>query len=204
MSSSLSRTPCWGLVCKRWSSDLHPSPDLQNKTYFKFLVFMEFSKLSGEKNQLYTEFPLTFPSPVLISTSTAYTSCTSNSAFSWSFLQKQGDKIIHWLNTESGQWQDALDEWTHFCWSVGFWMMVFSPSITCCLSWWDSMPAHMEGSQACQITFSKCIPSEIAEFEGCQMFTKHPPSIGEHLNDFAILFHASVTCVFWRKRHNEH
>lgn len=28
----------------------------------------------------------------------------------------------------------------HLCWSVGFWMMVFSPSMTCCLSWWDSIP----------------------------------------------------------------
>jgi len=33
------------------------------------------------------ESTLTFPSPVLIKTSTAYTSCTSNSAFSWSFLK---------------------------------------------------------------------------------------------------------------------
>lgn len=29
----------------------------------------------------------------------------------------------------------------HLCWSVGFWMMVFSPSMTCCLSWWDSIPS---------------------------------------------------------------
>lgn len=29
----------------------------------------------------------------------------------------------------------------HFCWSVGFWMIVFSPSITCCFSWCDSIPA---------------------------------------------------------------
>lgn len=29
----------------------------------------------------------------------------------------------------------------YLCWSVGFWMMVFSPSMTCCLSWWDSIPS---------------------------------------------------------------
>lgn len=28
----------------------------------------------------------------------------------------------------------------HLCWSVGFWMMVFSPSMMCCFSWWDSIP----------------------------------------------------------------
>lgn len=34
----------------------------------------------------------------------------------------------------------------HFCWSVGFWMIVFSPSITCCFSWCDSIPAEIKGS----------------------------------------------------------
>lgn len=33
------------------------------------------------------------------------------------------------------------------------------------------------------------------------MFAEHSPSIGEHLKDFAILFQASVTCVFCRKSH---
>lgn len=34
----------------------------------------------------------------------------------------------------------------HFCWSVGFWMIVFSPSITCCFSWCDSIPAEIKES----------------------------------------------------------
>lgn len=35
---------------------------------------------------------------------------------------------------------------TYFCWSVGFWMIVFSPSITCCFSWCDSIPAKIRES----------------------------------------------------------
>lgn len=31
MPSSLGRTPCWGLFCKQWSSDLHPWPKQPNK-----------------------------------------------------------------------------------------------------------------------------------------------------------------------------
>lgn len=33
----------------------------------------------------------------------------------------------------------------YLCWSVGFWIMVFSPSMTCCFSWWDSIPLKHRG-----------------------------------------------------------
>lgn len=84
--------------------------------------------------------PLTLPSPVLMSTSTAYTSCTSNSTSSWSFLQKQGVEILRCLHVDQSV-RTSKTEPTHFCWSVGFWMTVFSPSMTCCFSWWESIPA---------------------------------------------------------------
>lgn len=86
MFSSLGHTPCWGLVCKRWSSDLHPLPEFQN-IISKILFLKDICKI--KQNKSIPKIPLTFPSPVLMSTSTAYTSCTSNSALSWSFLQKQ-------------------------------------------------------------------------------------------------------------------
>lgn len=86
MSSSSNRTPCWGLVCKQWFSDLRPLPELQKRTLN--LCLHELFKIQL-KQQIYAKTSLTFPSPLLTSTSTAYTSCTSNSAFSWSFLQKR-------------------------------------------------------------------------------------------------------------------
>lgn len=35
--------------------------------------------------------------------------------------------------------------------------------------------------------------------EGHRLLMRHLPSMGEHLNDWAILFQASVTWVFWEK-----
>ena len=114
---------------------------IEKESIHKWFAVTKFQN-QNRKSQIQT---LTFPSPVLTSTSTAYTSCTSNSAFSWSFLQRQRDTIIHGSKHLSGQWWVTLADYTHFCWSVGFWMIVFSPSITCCLSWWDSMPVNIAG-----------------------------------------------------------
>lgn len=49
MSSSSSHTPCWGLVCKQWFSDLHLLPELDNRTYYYIFAFMNCSKLSWKK-----------------------------------------------------------------------------------------------------------------------------------------------------------
>lgn len=141
-SSSSSRTPCWGLVCKLWSFDLHPLPYL-NKSINKFFILSRKKTHPKLNSWPYTSILLTFPSPVLTSTSTAYTSCTSNSAFSWSFLQIPHNEVSYWSKTTHRPLYAPADR-THFCWSDGFWMIVFSPSITCCLSWWESMPADIE------------------------------------------------------------
>ncbi len=36
---------------------------------------------------------------------------------------------------------------------MGFWIMVFSPSITCCFSWWDSIPIHEKNCEYCGTCF---------------------------------------------------
>lgn len=50
-------------------------------------------------------------------------------------------------------------------------------------------------SQACHITSSQRIPMG-SQSSRVPHVRKDSPSIGAHLNDFAILFQASVTCVF--------
>lgn len=74
-------------------------------------------------------------------------------------------------NQHSSGHRLPLSDWTHFCWSVGFWMIVFSPSITCCLSWWDSMPVYIHNivSQALQIKLYK---TAITEPEGTKCTQK--------------------------------
>lgn len=105
------------------------------------------------------------------------------------------------MNYWSDQQQQAPPLWTYFCWSVGFWMMVFSPSITCCFSWWDSMPASNESNMSSYILLIDTTDNQRAW--PVPSVHRHWPSIGEHLKDFAILFQASVTCVFWERRHND-
>lgn len=48
MSSSLSHTPCWGLFCIRWSSDLHPLPELKKKAYINDLPSQNFKIKTGK------------------------------------------------------------------------------------------------------------------------------------------------------------
>lgn len=131
MTSFLSRRPCWGLFCKQWSSDPRPSPEWIKQIWMKKLHLL-CANVSKEALKTSSLFPLTFPSPVLTSTSTAYTSCTSNSAFSWSFLQKRGrqksatDHI--WRKCRKGGptfaglsgsgWWFSLHRW-HVAWADG-------------------------------------------------------------------------------------
>lgn len=53
MSSSSGRTPCWGLVCKRWSSDLHPLPELQTETCILNSLTWWDLKIKQKKSNLY-------------------------------------------------------------------------------------------------------------------------------------------------------
>ena len=150
-------------------------------------------------NQTYTKFALTFPSPVLINTSTAYTSCTSNSAFSWSFLQKKQTKkktdqelsptaAPPTFNNNKKNW---LNEHT-FAGLLDFgWL--FSP---------HQLHVVWADGTACLYTMQESTKSIhiVHRWQSQTMklpnVHKHSPSIGEHLKDFAILFQASVTCVF--------
>lgn len=38
------------------------------------------------------------------------------------------------FTTSLSWWKAKGGIGTYFCWSVGFWIMVFSPSITCCFN----------------------------------------------------------------------
>lgn len=60
-SSSSSRTPCWGLVCKLWSFDLHPLPYL-NKLINKFFILSR--KKTPQTKQLTIHFQSFSPFPL--------------------------------------------------------------------------------------------------------------------------------------------
>lgn len=53
---------------------------------------------------------------------------------------------------------------TYFCWSVGFWMIVFSPSIMCCFNWWDSIPTKRHQRTVRNIRQHNYIPRSLLGF----------------------------------------
>lgn len=93
---------------------------------------------------------------------------------------------------------------THFCWSVGFWMMVFSPSITCCFSWCDSIPATREAltpfgwrngaemdPQAHVTRFKAAKRAESLSLSPSAATVRYPKGIFIHSGGFASLFPSS-------------
>lgn len=195
MSSSLSRTPCWGLFCIRWSSDLHPLPELRKWAYIvNDLPSPKFSK-SNWKNQIQTHLPL--------SCADEHIHCIDLMHLKLSLLMVLSAETKGYNHS----WVDMLTRsvMSHTCWLYPLllvrWVLDDSfLSINHVL--FELMGQH--ACTHCRNKLSQAVKSWLVNATELEV-TKcsHSPSIGVHLNDFAILFQASVTCVFWCKRHND-
>lgn len=194
MSSSLSRTPCWGLFCIRWSSDLHPLPELKKKAYINDLPSQNF-KIKQEKSNTNSYLSL--------SSADEHIHCIDLMHFKL--------RLLMVLSAETKGHNHSRVEtlirpvMSHTCWLYPLLLVrwVLDDSFLSI----NHMLFELMGQHACthrRNKLSQAVKSWLVNVTEPEV-TKcsHSPSMGVHLNDFAILFQASVTCVFWCKRHND-